>query len=79
MLPISVMEEPSSLHVRGLALMINSSLETSKASHGAGGSAVHSAVGGTLPFAMVLNQCQKAGGSWGHSARGSPGPDARLV
>lgn len=78
MLPISVMEEPSNLHFRGLAL-INSSLETSKASHGAGGSAVHSAVGGTLPFAMVLNQCQKAGGSWGHSARGSPAPVARLV
>lgn len=32
---------------------------------------MHSAVGGTLPFAMLLNQCQKAGGSWGHSARGS--------
>lgn len=79
MLPISVMEEPSSLHARGLAL-INSSLgDKSKARHGAGGSAVHSAVGGTLPFAMVLNQCQKAGGSWGHSARGSPGPVARLA
>lgn len=30
--------------------------------------ALLSAVGGTLPFAMVLNQCQKAGRTWGHSA-----------
>lgn len=35
--------------------------ETSKKSHGAGGRVVRSAVGGTLPFEMVLNQCQKEG------------------
>lgn len=33
----------------------------SKKSHGAGGRVVRSAVGGTLPFEMVLNQCQKEG------------------
>lgn len=51
--------------------------ETSKKSHGAGGRVVRSAVGGTLPFEIVLNQCQKEG--VGGTADSSPGPEALLV
>lgn len=51
--------------------------ETSKQSHGAGGRVVRSAVGGTLPFEIVLNQCQKEG--VGGTADSSPGPEAQLV
>lgn len=48
--------------------------ETSKESHGAGGSVVRSAVGGTLPFEMVLNHCQEEGRGRGPFYGGNPGP-----
>lgn len=46
-------------------------------SHGAEGSIIRSAVGGTLPFEMVLNQCQKEG--VGGTADSSPSPEPPQV
>lgn len=46
-------------------------------SHGVEGSVIRSAVGGTLPFEMVLNQCQKEG--VGGTADSSPSPEPLQV